>query len=117
MSRANAVSSSLSGGRSRLGLASLPLGLGRGHAEHLAGVEWSPGFARAPSTRSCPVRAHMRDGGEAGVGQMPLEPAVEPDAVVVGRDGEAADVAHATVLTRYSPANSASTDPITDTSA
>ena len=61
-------------------------------------IDWpatirSPGVARVPSTRSCPVRAHCANDGEAGIGQMPLEPAIEPDAVVVGADGELADFA------------------------
>ena len=49
-----------------------------------------------------------RDEVEAGVGQVALEPAVEADAVIVGRDDELADLiggdAHAAARTRKKPA-------------
>ena len=57
-----------------------------------------------------------RDDVEAGIGQMALEPAVEPDAIVIGGDGEGADrFAHSRVSHRPRP--SATTEPISEAPA
>ena len=50
----------------------------------------SPGVARLPSSRSWPVRAQRETMLKLTSGRLPLEPAVEPDAVVVLGDGEGA---------------------------
>jgi hypothetical protein len=72
--------------------------LGRRHADLWPASTRSPGAARLPSTRSCPVRAQRDTMLKLASGKVPLEPAVEADAVVVRADGEQADVAHAAAL-------------------
>ena len=65
------------------------------------------------------------DHGEANLRQVALEPAIEPDVVVVGRDGELADPivlsrvegAHAATRISARPASSPSTPAATETSA
>ncbi len=88
-------------GAVRLGLGGAGLDrFGRGHADHLAGGDAIARIgARAVDAELTGARP-ARDDVEAGVGQMPLEPAIEADAVVVGGDAELADVgaAHATAL-------------------
>jgi hypothetical protein len=60
-----------------------------------------------------------RDGREGHVRHMALEPAVEPDAVILGGDDHVAGglVAHATARIVKSPPNSASTERQTESSA
>ena len=91
--------------------------LGRGHAQHLPGGDT---IARADPRAVEPELPGARpfgDDREAGVGQMPLEPAIDADAVVIGRDGELADgVAHASTLTAKRPPNNASTAPHSESS-
>ena len=92
--------------------------LGRGHAQHLTGGD---AIARADPRAVEPQLPGARpfgDDREAGVGQMPLEPAIDADAVVIGGDGELADgLAHASARIVMRPANSATTAPVTDNSA
>ena len=89
--------------------------LGRRQAQRLPGSDAVTGAdARAVEAqlpRTCP----FRNGGEAGVGQVPLAPAIDADAVVFGADGELADgVAHARPRVSPSPAARAAIEPITD---
>ncbi|KIU01456.1 hypothetical protein QU38_01535, partial [Staphylococcus aureus] len=69
--------------------------LGRRHADHLALADMVARLgARAVDAQLAGARP-ARDGVEAGVRHVPLEPAIEPDAVVIGLDQELADgIAH-----------------------
>ncbi len=73
-------------------------GLERRNADFLPRLDAIPGYrplARQPQlTRPRPARYNV----EADLGHVPLEPTVEPDAVVVLVDGEGADVAHERAL-------------------
>ena len=101
--------------RSRCGFRGDHHRLGRRHAELLANRDAVARRRARAIDAQLPGARPFRDGGEAGVGQMPLEPAIEPDAVVIGRDGELADgkLRHAVALTSASPATSAATEPRT----
>ncbi|PAV93269.1 hypothetical protein WR25_01817 [Diploscapter pachys] len=102
----------------------LYLGFGRRHAQRLARLDpIARRRARAIDAQLAGPRP-FGDGSEARVGQMPLEPAIQPDAVVVIADVELANAAlvaaHATALPNrprasISPANSAPIAPATDT--
>src|SRR3546814_16336484 len=91
-------------------------GLERGHAERLPRLQ--------PITRRRAVAVHPKlagarpfgDHGIGRLGHMALEPAIEPDAVVVGRYPELADLvgAPATPRASASPPNSARPQPIPD---
>jgi hypothetical protein len=59
-----------------------------------------------------------RDEAEADIGLMPLEPAIEPDAVVVIADGKgAAGLAHPKILVSITPQYSINMEPATDDTA
>ncbi|MCY1171041.1 hypothetical protein D9M73_111370 [compost metagenome] len=98
--------------------------LGGGHADRLARDDMVAGLGARAIDAQLPGARPFRDGGVAGVGQVPLEPAIEPDAVVIHADIELADiggclggaVAHAATRTLVRPTNTARIDPITDTS-
>ena len=90
----------------------------RGDADFLAGRDAIVGLGAPAIDPHLPGARPARDGGEAYLRQVPLEPAVEPDAVIVGRDRVGADFvllvaldAHAAIL---NPANSARTPAATD---
>jgi hypothetical protein len=67
-------------------------GLGRRHADRLTRLDVIARFRTRAVEPKLPGARPFGDGGEAGVGQMPLEPAIEPDAVIVRTDAEGADI-------------------------
>ena len=117
ISRTKAISSSLSCSRSRaLGAAARrPARPGARGSPGPASIR-SPGAARLPSSAELAGARPARDEVEAGIGQVALEPAIEADAVVVGRDGELADLSPLMPppVAQPRPANSSRTEPITE---
>jgi hypothetical protein len=89
--------------------------LGRGHTDALPAFDTVAGLCALAIQPQLAGARPFRDGGEAGVGQMPLEPAVESDAVVVLAHGELADTV-AVVLAHTSafPTKSAATETTTE---
>ena len=74
----------------------------------------SPGVARLPSTRSCPVRAQRDTWPKLASGRLRLNQRSSRMPSSSARDGEAADVAHAVARIATRPAKSRATEPITD---
>ena len=73
---------------------------GRWHADDLPGnnaIPWRRARAvNAQLPRPCPARHDV----ETGIGQMPLEPAVKPDPVIIGGHRELANVPIALSLSK-----------------
>ena len=84
-----------------------------GPGQRLAGGDAVAGRGLGTIQPQRPGAGPARDDVEAGVGRMPLEPAVEPDAVVILGDDGAGHQARAS----QRPANTASTAPVTEASA
>ena len=87
----------------------------RRHADLLPGDEPIVGLGALAVDADLPGASPFADRGEADLGQVPLEPAIEPDPVVIGYDHELAHLvraflalpAHAKFLMTTSPNRSA----------
>src|SRR5690606_11225721 len=88
----------------------------RRYADDLPGLDPLAGRGAPAVEAELPGARPARDLAEARLGHVAPEPAVEPDAVVLGIDGELADVApaHPAVRMIASPAKSNATAPITE---
>ncbi len=96
-----------------------------GNAQHLARAQPVGHIGAFAVHPDLPGPGPAADRGKADLRQVPLEPAIEPDPVIVGRNGELADAVgrngaprgHARVLARASPPTSPATPPASETAA